>query len=228
MGDAAAFADLRGRLAALAEATAEYAGLPLGIGGERLVVHPSYPWASVFDAPEEDPAPPPSERRIVRGSFYSVHRRCDVVIFECDGRIGYGLVPQIHHLDHDLRTLGCSIAWGLEQEARAIGLLGEHVPAHHLKQYLLTGMFLESSPRSGVTYLFRRLKPTVAVSFKTGEGRILAALCMHPIAYYAESWAGAMCPTDDVIAHLLLMRGDEALYWRRCTQHAPHRPEAGL
>jgi hypothetical protein len=37
-----------------------------------------------------------------------------------------------------------------------------------------------------------------------------------------------MCPTDDVIAHLMLMRGDEAMFWRRCNQHAAHLPEAGL
>jgi hypothetical protein len=37
-----------------------------------------------------------------------------------------------------------------------------------------------------------------------------------------------MCPTDDVIAHLALMRGDEAMFWRRCNQHPPYRPEAGL
>lgn len=58
--------------------------------------------------------------------------------------------------------------------------------------------------------------------------RILCCLCMRPIAYYADSWAGAMCPTDDVIAHLALMRGDEAMFWRRCNQHPPYRPEAGL
>ena len=58
--------------------------------------------------------------------------------------------------------------------------------------------------------------------------RILACLCLHPIAYYADSWAGAMCPTDDVIAHLMLMRGDEPMFWRRSNQHAPTRPEAAL
>ena len=58
--------------------------------------------------------------------------------------------------------------------------------------------------------------------------KILACLCMHPIAYYAGSWAGAMCPTDDVIAHLSLMRADEHMFWKRSNQHPPYRPEAGL
>lgn len=46
-------------------------------------------------------------------------------------------------------------------------------------------------------------------------------------ARYNEE-AGAMCPTDDVIAHLSLMRGDEKMFWRRCNQHPAYRPEAGL
>src|SRR3546814_10910453 len=41
------------------------------------------------------------------------------------------------------------------------------------------------------------------------EMRWLCALCLHPIGYYENSWAGAMCPTDDVIAHLMLMRRSE-------------------
>ena len=95
-----------------------------------------------------------------------------------------------------------------------------------MKQYLLTGMFLETSKRSGVHYLFRRLRPTVAIS--PSSTKILCTLCLHPIGYYAESWAGAMCPTDDVVAHLMLMRADEPMFWRRANQHAPWRPEAGL
>ena len=91
-------------------------------------------------------------------------------------------------------------------------------------------MFLEKSERSGVTYLFRKLRPTVALRpCRDGDGmRVLAALCLHPIGYYDGSWAGAMCPTDDVVAHLMLMRGDEVMFWRRSNQHPADRPEAGL
>src|SRR4029078_7688471 len=134
-----------------------------------------------------------------------------------------------HHLGHDLSTLGCADAWGLEQEQRALQLFGTMARHRQMKHYVLTGQVLEKSDRSGVHYLFRRLKPTVA--FRPHEDgasmRILAALCQHPIAYYAGSWAGATCPTDDVIAHLTMMRGDEHLFWKRCSQHPPSRPEAG-
>lgn len=111
-------------------------------------------------------------------------------------------------------------------------LLGTMIRHRQMKQYVLTGMFPERSLRSGVTYIFRRLKPTIAIAPARGNDeesmRILACLCMHPIAYYARSWAGGMCPTDDVIAHLALMRADEHLFWKRSNQHPPYLPEAGL
>ncbi|WP_176495674.1 hypothetical protein [Sphingomonas sp. HMP6] len=208
---------------------AEWAGIPMPLGGERLIVEPSYPFAAAFDVPVS--AEDADDGWRLRNQWYSARHRCDILIMEKDGRIEHGKLPASHHIDLDLRTLGCSAAWGLEQEGRAVQLLGTMLRHHALKQYLLTGMFIETSPRSGVTYVFRKLKPTVALAAGGAPGahrRILAALCMHPIAYYADSWAGVMCPTDDVIAHLALMRGDEAMFWRRSNQHPPHRPQAGL
>lgn len=165
--------------------------------------------------------------------WYSAHWRCDIVVMrKPNGRVTYGKVAAFHHVAYDMRTLGCSDAWGLEQEQRALQLLGGMIRHRQMKQYILTGMFLETSRRSGVTYMFRRLKPTVAIAPSRGDEnasmRILACLCQHPIAFYAGSWAGGMCPTDDVVAHLSLMRADEHLYWRRSNQHPPYRPEAGL
>lgn len=220
------FAFLRNRLRDLAGERDEWSGIPLPIDGERLVIEPTYKYAGLSDIGKPDPQP---DDYTVRNVFYSHARRCDVAVFrEADGRITHALMPAIHHLDYDIRTLGCSDAWGLEQETNAIRLLASMASARQIKQYMLTGMFLDTSKRSGVTYLFRRLKPTVALRPSGKRMRILCALCMHPIAYYDGSWAGAMCPTDDVIAHLSLMRGDEPMYWRRCNQHEAHRPEAGL
>jgi len=196
--------------------------------GERLIVEPSYPFAPAFDRPI-DPADDDGWR--LRNKWYSSSRRCDILIMEKDGVISWGIEPAFNHIVHDMRTLGCSSAWGIEQEGRAVQLLGTMLRHHVFKQYLLTGMFLETSPRSGVTYLFRKLRPTLALApgrRPESSMRILCALCMHPIAYYASSWAGAMCPTDDVIAHLAMMRGDEHMFWKRANQHPPYRPEAGL
>lgn len=220
-------------LAKLAGERDAWAGLPMPIDGERLVVEPRFPGADklqAFGATDDDSADDRVGLRL-RSRFYSWSKRCDILIAEhADGRIDWGLQPAIHHFDQDLRTLGCADAWGMEQEGRAIALLHSLLNERQMKQYLMTGAFLESSDRSGVTYVFRRLKPTVAIA-KSSNGesmRILCALCLHPIAYYAGSWAGAMCPTDDVVAHLMLMRGDEAMFWKRSNQHPAWRPEAGL
>lgn len=165
--------------------------------------------------------------------WYSRKWRCDICIMrDPQGKIVHGKLPAVHHGSQLLSTLACSDAWGIEQEANGQRLLAGMLTHRQFKQYLLTGMFLERSRRSGVYYLFRKLRPTVAMSAGNGDPdspmRILACLCMHPIAYYAGSWAGAMCPADDVVAHLMMMRGDEKMFWRRSTQHPPYRPEAGL
>lgn len=193
--------------------------------GERLVIEPSYPLAELLSG---KPEAGEDDGWRLRNQWYSRRHRCDILLMERDGKVDWGKLPAFHHIDHALRTLGCSPAWGIEQEGAAVQLLGTMLRHTQFRQYLMTGMFLETSSRSGVTYLFRKLRPTVALSGRTGDVRILAALCMHPIAYYADSWAGAMCPTDDVVAHLALMRGDEHMFWKRCNQHPPHRPEAGL
>lgn len=205
------------------------------LDGESLVVEPTYPNAAALMAmcgerADEKAEPDPElVGAKVRNTFWSSHKRSDVIIFEkADGRIDWGLQPGIHHLDQTLRTLGCAEAWGVEQESAALNLLATLIDHRRFKQYLMTGMFLEGSKRSGVAYLFRRLRPTVALHVVRGKVRILCALCLHPIAYYSGSWAGAMCPTDDVVAHLMLMRGDETMLWRRANQHAAWLPQAGI
>lgn len=206
------------------------------IEGMKLVIEPSYPNAkeiAEIGAPKDDPCD--LEGVVHRNTFYSTRSRCDVYVFEeprAGGRVRHGLVPAFHSMRHIISTLGASDAWGVEQESKAVELLATLVSHRQMRHYLLTGMFLERSKRSGLTYLFRRLRPTVVINARGEDdgkqARIMCALCMHPIAYYSDSWAGAMCPTDDVVAHLMMMRGDEPMLWRRANQHAPHRPEAGL
>lgn len=229
------FAPLRNKLREVAAKRHDWAGIPMPLDGERLVVEPSFPNAQALmkmcgerDDEREPEAPDLIGAKVVN-SFWSDRKRGDILIIrKADGRTDWGLQPGIHHLMQDLRTLGCAEAWGIEQESQALNLLGTLLDHRRFKQYLMTGSFLESSPRSKVTYLFRRLKPTVAIATKGESTRILCALCLHPIAYYQGSWAGAMTPTDDVVAHLMLMRGDEQMYWKRSNQHPAYRPEAGL
>lgn len=229
--------DIRDRLALVGAAAGEWAGIPLPLTGERLVVEPSYRAAAVIAEidtrsalPEEDTRQYLSGSEIkVRNIFYSWKWRRDVTVFEHEGKIKWRQRIGVSHFDQDLHTMGCSLAWGIEQENRAIELLSTLIGPHPLKQYLLTGMFIETSKRSQVSYVFRRLRPTLALTMREPKCvKILAALCMHPIAYYQGTWAGAMCPTDDVVAHLMMMRADEKMFWRRSNQHAAWRPEAGL
>lgn len=225
-------AGLRNKLRALAEINGEWAGIPMPISDAPLVVEPTYPNADALmalNAKREKPSDPRDEKAVIRNVFWSWWYRQNVIVYQDEGEKATfapaGLTNQAEIL---LSTLGAADAWGIEQEALAIDTLGKMLPHRLFKQYLLTGMFMERSKRSGVHYVFRRLRPTVALSTRTGIAKILCTLCLHPIGYYAGSWAGAMCPTDDVIAHLALMRGDEHMFWRRANQHSPQRRESGL
>lgn len=219
----------RNRLRAMAGKAGEWAGIPMPLEGEDLVVHPSYAFAGVLTRPKKTEEDLERAGYRIRNVFWSWRWRARIVIFERDGKVMWTpILGTGNSATMELQTLGCSLAWGIEQEGRAVQLLATLLKHVAFKYYLMTGMFLETSKRSGIHYLFRKLRPTVALHAKKGKLSVLAALCMHPIGYYDGSWAGAMCPTDDVIAHLMLMRADEHLFWRRCNQHAAWEPQAGL
>lgn len=224
------FAGLRNGIRRIAEHKDEWAGIPMPLDGEQLVIEPTYPQAAELMAFGRKAVEPTPETFRIRNEFYSSKLRTDIVVYEHEGKIGAAPCSSSNHLGLDVQTLGASYAWGIEQERNALLTLGGLVQHYRFKGYLLTGLLLETSPRSNVTYIFRKLRPTIAMrpNRKGADMRILAALCMHPIGYYAGSWAGAMCPTDDLIAHLMLMRGDEPMFWRRCNQHPPHSRLAGL
>lgn len=241
-------AGLRNALRFMASERGEWAGIPLPLEGSPLVIEPKYPHADalmkisrdVGDLPvKTEEAAAEYDGWVVVNDWYAKRKGGDIVVYrKPDGRAEWGLLPSPHHGGMELSTLGAADAWGIEQEARAIQLLGKQLRHRQFKQYLLTGMFVERSRRSGLHYLFRKLRPTVVMSDKTRgfhlsrpereDMRILCCLCLHPIGHYANSWAGAMCPTDDVLAHLMLMRGDEAMFWRRANQIPAWRPNAGL
>ena len=221
------FAPLRNALRDIAADRDHWAGIPMPLDNETLVIEPTYPKAAeLMGITTQQRVDELADAGVtIRNTFWSTHRRCHILIMHMpDGKIDWGLQYGIHHLGQDLRTLGCAEAWGLEQESNALNTLGGLVRHRQFKQYLLTGMFLETSKRSGLTYLFRKLRPTVVIR---GD-RIVCTLCMHPIGYYEGSWAGVMTPSDDVISHLMLMRGDEAMLWRRANQHPSYSPSAGL
>lgn len=243
---------VRAKLSEIAAARGEWSGAPIPLEDEKLVVDPRYAFQklnglSVGKVDEEAAAE--SRRRCAaafdfgddgEGSIYLVNvwwsRRLQKEVFVYhtgDGRSKVG----IHWMDGTARRMDMMLrmlspvyggAWSWEMEARATQTLGGMIPPHHLEYYRVTGTFLETSQRSKVTYCFRRGRPTLAMRPHDGGMRVLAALCQHPIGYYEGTWCGVMCPTDDVIAHLTLMRGDEWLFWKTSNQHAPDTIEAGL
>ena len=127
-----------------------------------------------------------------------------------------------------LRTLEAASVWPVEAEQKAVEKLASLIPADQFEIYVLTGHFAEISKRSQVTYLFRKGRPTIALREDEKGSYPLCALCLHPIGYYGDTWAGVMCPTDEVIAHLLMMRGSEEKFWANANQHPLDRPAAGL
>ena len=163
----------------------------------------------------------------------SVRRGISYAIVLRRGR-AVGVAQTEHNLamDFTLNTLVASDAWSVEMESRAKDKLHGLVSDRAFRMYLLVDMFIETSQRSGLVYVFRKLRPTIVLTPRNpvdpGNMKILTTLCMHPLGYYAESWAGCMTPTDDVIAHLLMMRGDEHEYWKRAEQHDPWEPEAAI
>lgn len=194
-----------------------------------LVIEPTFRRAQeLLEIANEEPEPLPEhlEGVTIRNILWSNRLQSEIYFCHKNERAHLRVLPYNAKLGMLLDTLDCSYAWGLEQEQKAVQMLGTLVKHHQLKMYLLTGMFSESSRKSNIIYIFRRLRPTLAISCKTH--RCIAALCQHPIGYYQGTWAGVMCPTDEVVAHLQLMRADEHHFWKKSNQHGMRAPQAGV
>lgn len=204
----------------------EWAGVPLPVDHLRLVMSPKYKFCDLngYSLDKDKKADTPCPK--IRNIWYSHRLRGDVVLFEEEGRVVHCVLPDGPgmRLKFLVNTIGGSRAWDFKAEVKAMEKLRDCVDQYKFERYVMTGTFLETSERSGVTYLFRRLRPTVAIK----DQRILAALCMHPIGHYEESFSGVMVPTDDVLAHLLLMRADEHLFWKRANHHNPYGASSGI
>lgn len=222
------FEQARARLDYIAMHANQWAGLPCVPDGERMIVHPKYPWARLFNQNKEDDDMPEGVRVV---NVWRSKRGYEVCIWrEPDGKLLWGTLPMLERAQLWLKTASQVPMWDLDAEITALGKLVEMLTPHQRKTYMLTGCFAETSKRSGVAYLFRRLRPTVAFGPCRNDAtvKVLCALCLHPIGYIKNSWAGAMCPTDEVIAHLTLMRGDEREFWKQANQLPAWWPEAGI
>jgi hypothetical protein len=128
-------------------------------------------------------------------------------------------------LDMITHTHNFAMRTSLRAERQALRKLKELITIDDFEHYCVSGS-LVAKGRSGTEYLIRKHRPTIAMSGTTD--RTLCTLCFHPVGYYFPSWVGALCPTDEVIAHLLFIRGDEHQFWKRSTQHSLDDPQSGV
>lgn len=245
--------DLRARVQRVAVAQGDYSGLPMLVHNHRITMARRHRWASRLEGktlgPSEDRKPrswectteDTGEGQLVR-EFWSDRLNTTVYIVQ-HGRPGdagwkvelvydpmANAKDAYHRWDRTFRGLEIAVdAWDLDAEMRALGTLSELITANQFKLYMLTGMFPEQSKRSRCAYVFRKGRPTVVLQpCSTGSLAARTVLCLHPLAYYHGTHAGGMVPTDDVIAHVMLMRADEARYWRVANQHPLHGPLSGI
>ena len=120
-----------------------------------------------------------------------------------------------------------------DAELRAMISLKNRINDNQWDSYLLGGAFPEKSKRSGVTYIFRKGLPTLAIKcqpqLEGGEKHIfLAALCSHPLGWYQGTHVGCYPPSDEVLANLLSVRADEHKFWARANQHSLNDPLSGI
>lgn len=249
--------DWHGSLLRIADHIGEVAGIPFPVEGQSLVMEDRYPaelrdllttTAPTQSGPEVFHTRECSNRDMdirVRNRWWSRARNATVYLIDHGPgtKVELAIALQRKHaarINFWLNTLGASLAWDVNAELKAQDKLATLIRPNLMDMYLLTGSFLETSPRSRVSYVLRRARPTVALApvkrWPLPDGtpvdeigmKVLAVLCMHPLGYYEGTWAGAMVPTDEVIAHLLWLRADEAGYWRHANQHDVDAPEAGI
>lgn len=113
-------------------------------------------------------------------------------------------------------------------EQRAQEKLRSHISDDQWLSYQMSASFVEMSRKSSMLYLFRRGFPTLAFKSSPEGNRFIAGLCLHAEGYEPFSWAGYLCPTDDVITALLLMRSQEQKFWAKAGHHHLNSPMLGI
>ena len=228
---------VRQLLAEVAEIKGEWAGFPCALNDMELVLEPRYPYAELAETDASVEAE--RKRRVLDkldeklgwklvNHWYNGHSIIHV-FHTREGRAKHIRMPTYgsNSMNLQINTIGAARAWDFKAENIATERLRQLVKEWPWECYMMSGSFLETSPRSNILYMFRRCRPTIAFTHDGETVKILAALCLHPIGYYLDSFAGVMVPTDDVIAHLMLMRADERRFWAKANQHHLWEPEAG-
>ena len=120
----------------------------------------------------------------------------------------------------------------LEAEEKAHELLKKHTTDYQYAMYKLTGTLIHDSEVSSTSYLIRRGFPTLVYDVEEHKGeislRFKLGLCAHAGGYHPGTFAGILCPTDNVVAHLLMLRADEDAFWKLSNIHLPISSRLGL
>lgn len=217
----------------LAKERGHWAGLPMPSEHARLVMAPNHPEYERLNgatlAPDQSSNPEDEKLELVN-CWYNDHERSNILVIRENGRVTWGRVFEGPGRRIKMLLDAALIAQTMDMaaETRALETLSTLVSKHLYHGYRMTGAFIETSKRSGVTYIFRRLGTTLAIRATDVGCRLLAALCLHPLGYYEQTTLGVMVPTDDVIAHLVMMRSDEHMFWRKANQHGILSPGAML
>jgi hypothetical protein len=169
----------------------------------------------------------------VRNSWHVLGDQTVCVVDTADGPMAFprwdaGMRLRKLIRGHDVRFHARQTA---AAEFKALDSLKARVNESQFNSYVLSGLLPERSKRSDIWYFFRKGFPTLAVSFhgpNGGQGKVLAALCLHPMGYYQGTHVGLMTPTDEVIAHLLLMRADEHGFWKKSGQWRAEDTRSGI
>lgn len=171
---------------------------------------------------------------IQRRWFWSEYLATNVSFWEnkstgkCKMKIHNRADDSSHKLELYVNTYAASKAYTLESELKAMEKLRGHVTDNQYLSYVTTGTIMERSKKTGLVYIFRKMRPTIVFRDCDHKKKIVGILCMHSQGYYGMSWAGTLPPTDDVIVHILFMRSDERMYWKKSNQHKPKSAEANF
>ena len=191
-------------------------------------------YTSAFNEGDED------EEYVVHRVWHSARRYGgvygDVVVFrnKTTGKYEHMFIPTDRNLhQRRLRMLFATVGartWSLvKAEFTAMKRLLEVLSRVQQERYILAGAFIETG-KSGVKYLFQKNRPTIAFRVEKDDHHFLplCALCLHPLGYYDQSWAGLMAPSDEVFAHLVMMRADEHTFWKKANQISIGEPNSGV
>lgn len=203
--------EIRRRLTDIATEQGEWAGIPIPVAGMDVVVaNQRQSFAPIW----------PAHVRRDTVNSWQVRKSYTMWLFrDEDGKTrGY---PDNYWSQRFLAmfdTLYARRAVLPESEMVAFAKLLDHLNDGQARDYVLSNMFVERGPRSDLLYVFRRGLPVLTFRSEGEQLTPRAALCLHPLAYYARTHAGALAPSDEVLALLLMMRAGEPFLWRKANQ----------